>query len=702
MGCRVSQIIPRRNSGSGSEAELLVPDLEVSRKKRKSVLVRASQKVKATSGNQRVQKIIDKITDGEDFELNRWRCLETPDRAYYTLGPFAHLDLELIEARRLIPSVSGVLEAHIGDEPDAFVRVYIDDCLQYSSKIIRNSRRPQWRDAQTFDIVADLSFIRVHVYDTDSASVLDNIDPLGFVEFCIQDIPFDQEIDGWFELRFPQNLQGTNVERYAMHTDCREEWLKHDARQLLKDEAEKHAAEDDDEGNRVDRTVKVKGVVPASLASRVIRRVHHGVSVLANKAHEDDTVQYNAGEIRLRMKLRRVVPRGMDAFARALQPSCFTYATFVQEEYLPQLDLQELVDDAMDIKLQLLDDLIFAMLAFVSYIVAWKSFFLSGLLLATVIATFKSELLAWGIWHLWMGVVLVLLSDKKWRDVLSTNGLNAPLNQEGLEMVAAWNETSEMHCFLMRVVEARNGQIIGMQELVHWAGTVCVGRGELEITFDELLDAMHELWFIDMPRKPVVKKNALVYVERRKGTVTNVRGRTVTVVFDECAPDEPPEEDFDMELVQPRIQPPAVPRMFVPKSVLGIVATLQYHIYNFHRELSPFTQYLKEFCTWKKPVAASLMVAFLFGRSILAFVGFFQPSSWCHVGEEILLKIRKCIYLLLVVAVLFCKARGIRVVLGLFYIVASYCHSRQAPECWKFYKPVHEPYRGKRTSRNSA
>ena len=33
---------------------------------------------------------------------------------YYTLGPFAHLDLELIEARRLIPSVSGVLEM-LGD-----------------------------------------------------------------------------------------------------------------------------------------------------------------------------------------------------------------------------------------------------------------------------------------------------------------------------------------------------------------------------------------------------------------------------------------------------------------------------------------------------------------------------------------------------------------------------------------------------------
>lgn len=704
MGCRVSQVLPRRISGTDSEAELLVPDLEVSRrargkKQRKSVLVQASQKVKATSGNQRVQKIIDKIVDGEDFQLNRWRCLETPDRAYYTLGPFAHLDLELIEARRLIPSVSGVWETHVGDEPDSFVRVYVDDCLQYSSRIIHNNRKPQWRDAQTFDIVADASFIRVHVYDTDSSSIHADVEPLGFVEFCIQDIPFEQEIDGWFELRFPQNLQGTSLERYAMHCEHREELLKFDARQMLKDEAERQKQESEEDGKCVDKTVKVKGVVPASLASRVIRRVRHGVSVLTQQEREDDTVQYNAGEIRLRMVLRRVVPPGMDAFARALQPSCFTYATFVQEEYLPQLDLQELVDDAMDIKIQLLDDLIFALLAFLSYIVAWKSLFLSGILLALVVANFKSELLAWGFWHFWLGCVLVMLSDKKWRDVLSTNGLNAPLNQEGLEMVAAWNETSEMHCFLMRVVEARSGQVIGMQELVHWAGTVCVGRGELEITFEELLDAMHELWFIDMPRKPVVKKNSLVYVDRRKGSVTNVKGRIVHVVFDRCNSDECGEGDYDMELVQPRICPPSVPRMFVPKSVLGIVATLQYHIYNFHREFIPFAVYLKEFCTWKKPVAASIVTTFLFARSVLAFVGFFQPSSWCHVGEEVLLKIRMGLGFFLVVSVLFCKARGIRVVLGIFHIIASYCHARRAPECWRFFKPVDEPYRGRRTSR---
>lgn len=701
MGCRVSYALPRgRNNSSGSEAELLREDLDVSKKsRRKSVLVEASQKVKAISGNERAQQIIDQIANGEDFELNRWRCLETPDRAYYTLGPFAHLELQLVEARRLIPSVSGVLEHHFGDEPDAFVRVYVDDCLQYSTKIINNSRRPKWSDTQTFDIVADSSFIRVHVYDSDSNSCTNDVDPLGFVEFCIQDIPFDKEIEGWFELRFPQNLQGTNLERYAAHSESREESLRFDALQHIKEARTlEHLDQVDEENQKIDKTLKVKGVVPASLAQRVMRRVNKGVwglaSVITHQAlaREDDTVQYNAGEIRLKMKLVRVVPAGMDAFARALQPSYFTYATFVQEEYLPQLDLQEMVDDVLDIKIQLLDDLIFAVWAFTSYIVAWKSFALSGLLLSVVIANCYNELLAWGIFHLWLGIVLVLLSKKRWRDRLSTNGLNAPLNQEGLEMVAAWNETSEMHCFLMRLVEARNGQITGMQELIHWAGTVCVGRGELEITFDELLLAMHELWFIDMPDKPVVKKTSLVYVARRKGTVTEVNGRQVHVVFDECESEEP-EGDFDMEEVQPRIQAPAIPRMFVPKSVLGIVATLQYQVFGFHRQLVPFTQWLQEFFMWKKPKTMAVALIFLFGRASLAFYGLWYPNSWCYFGEQILLKFRMCLAILLVSCILFCQARAIRVVRGACYIVASYFHVRAAPDCWKFYKPVGEPYR---------
>ena len=31
-------------------------------------------------------------------------------RRYYTLGPFAQLELEMVEARRLIPAVSGIIQ----------------------------------------------------------------------------------------------------------------------------------------------------------------------------------------------------------------------------------------------------------------------------------------------------------------------------------------------------------------------------------------------------------------------------------------------------------------------------------------------------------------------------------------------------------------------------------------------------------------
>ena len=32
-------------------------------------------------------------------------------RRYYTLGPFAQLELEMVEARRLIPAVSGIIQS---------------------------------------------------------------------------------------------------------------------------------------------------------------------------------------------------------------------------------------------------------------------------------------------------------------------------------------------------------------------------------------------------------------------------------------------------------------------------------------------------------------------------------------------------------------------------------------------------------------
>ena len=68
----------------------------------------------------------------------------------------------------------------------------MDDCLKYQSSCINNDRNPKWNDKQIFDIVADKSIVRLHVYDSDSHDNSTLIDPIGFVEFCIADIPFDK------------------------------------------------------------------------------------------------------------------------------------------------------------------------------------------------------------------------------------------------------------------------------------------------------------------------------------------------------------------------------------------------------------------------------------------------------------------------------------------------------------------------------
>lgn len=80
-----------------------------------------------------------------------------------------------------------------GDEPDGFVKVFLDDTFKYSTKCINNDRNPKWQDQRRLvDIVADRSIMRLHVYDSDSNDNSTLIDPIGFVEFCIGDIPFDQ------------------------------------------------------------------------------------------------------------------------------------------------------------------------------------------------------------------------------------------------------------------------------------------------------------------------------------------------------------------------------------------------------------------------------------------------------------------------------------------------------------------------------
>ena len=69
-------------------------------------------------------------------------------------------------------------------------------------------------------------YTRIYIYIYIYATVLPIIDcyMTESTSLAIEPVsPQRQEIDGWFELRFPNNLQGINTDRYYEHMHMREE-----------------------------------------------------------------------------------------------------------------------------------------------------------------------------------------------------------------------------------------------------------------------------------------------------------------------------------------------------------------------------------------------------------------------------------------------------------------------------------------------
>ncbi|CAE7364387.1 unnamed protein product [Symbiodinium natans] len=623
-----------------------------------------------------------------------------PDQAYYTLSGFAKLDIDIVEARKLIPSITSSFESYTGDEPDGFVKVFVDDTFKYSTHSINNNRSPQWNDPQSFDIVADLSMIRVAVFDLDGEPGSNLEDAIGFVEFCIADIPFDEEIDGWFELRFPNNLQGINTDRYYEHMHMREE-EKCQSRPTEPPQKKKGKKEDNKKDTAAEELgddiyVQSSAKVKSGVMGRTLKRLAF-ITGTGDKNNPASDEQYNAGEIHLKLKLRRVVSDNTALFAKALVPSYMTYATFIQEEFLPKLDLQELLDDSMDIKIEVVDDMLFAMLAFFSYVLAWRSWLLSGLLFIAVVSMAKNSMLAYGFFHAWLALVLILLKSEDWRTRMSTNGMNAPLNEDGLKQVARFNSTDEMHVYLIRMVQSNCGTISGWQELVHFAGTVVQGDGQVDVTYDQLLQALKDLWFLDFPTGNPVEVGSLVRVhDKRRGTVTRIdrANDKVEVDFDEPHfMDSRMSTTAHMKNVSVRPYAPAIPRILVPKSLRGLVTSIQFQVESVKKAILPATEGIRAFFVWKYPCYMGLVLTYLIFRSYVSFYAFAVEDSWCHTAIVVMTYLRNAIGGILVILVLFGQARIFKIIRGIGLMIASKCcDRRRAPECWKFFKQADEPY----------
>jgi len=721
----------------------------------------------SSSGKPDDKETIDKLrqylTSKAEYTKHRSRCLFEPENAALTLGPYATLELDVVEGRNLFVRPVGFIERMAGDIPDAYVKVFNNDVpvmdkdgQPIRTKTVRDDVQPTWNFSTKVDVVVPSSIIRVHVYDSDPTSASD---PLGFVEIQLSDLPWDETIDGWFELCFPEALQGKNIDRLAKHKEKRYEDMHKEeeverARQkeastlhmsqrehaaaaaktqvaagaatpLLADEA--GGQEEAGAPKSVLTTAKSMVPLPTGGSRRIARMfksfkdtagealkeakdgaahaAHFGFDLAARVvtsplSKKKEEVHHNAGEIHLRFKLVKLGTFTDAAIALTMDANCTDFVSFVQNEELPQMDLQEVVDDIMDIKLKVFDDMIVSTLIYIWYILCWRSKLISLLVFAMFgidffVSTFELRehaALPHIVWHVGLMILLALNSLPGLRQDMTTGALNAPCNQEGFVRVARWNNTQQMNNFLQRCIAARQGIIKNEQELFEFAG-MCFQYGETLCTMEQLMQVLATTSFVSLPAKGSPAEDALVYVdERRRATVEAVlEDDMVRVEMDADAivsHKAAHEEIVAAWRVTQRLDVPPVPRMFVPQNVQTTIRMAGLQVDVAKKQIIPIADRIAAVCTWKDSKITLAIMAYLAIRTFFHAMDYYG-NYYVHAIFVVILETRNVIYSIIFLLVACGQARIFQVMINLaIMLVRLVVLQRKAPEGWAFYRPV--------------
>ncbi|CAE7900351.1 unnamed protein product [Symbiodinium necroappetens] len=402
------------------------------------------------------QKVLANELPREDFHFNRWRCIFHPDRAVETLGPVAHLELSILSARDL---VGEELSLTLQPSCNPYAKVYLDDRLACRTKCQQRTTTPDWRFHRSLDVVCPYSMLRIQVADQTHSNVmmmraLLRDAQMGFVEICLGDVPFNRDIEGWFELRY-----------------------KAQTAEPLKD------AEPAD----------------TKLQMRLAQCSVHAAEELVNRRYVLDMD---------RMPERIFeASRPEDAmFAMALcPPASEDHGTHLQVDGDPNFHLQGLWDDVADVKRDLVEDVapdaMSCVSNFILYILLWRSFLVTGTLVAWLVLPLAYSALRPHQRNLWLlsavvpgmlAFIMLLLSGTKihlscpkLRASMVHGGVNAPLTQEGFASAAAWRDSAQMVAFLRRVIADLQGIVNDDHELQSLAAR-CFRDGKPRLTLSEL------------------------------------------------------------------------------------------------------------------------------------------------------------------------------------------------------------------------
>lgn len=673
--------------------------------------------------------LLDRVEHKDDFSQKRFRCITNPERALDTLSPYGVLELGIMSGRDLVERETGILKSY-DTTADAFVEVLLDDLKldKFQTPIARGMEDPIWKYSCKVEIVAPQSMLRLQVVDdraTEKAKI-------GFVEICLADIPFGTEIEGWFELRFQDNLKRTSPIRYDKHCEEREEQIT--ARATQEAEVIEQNKKDVAAGESTDQVVATKNDVFAKEKTRSMDVFQTFLHASAEKAQQlgfetlsasmkegtGGKTRINAGELYLHLKLTRVVGWSDGMFALALTPPRPHDSGF---DVHPSVDIQYCADEIWEFKVKLIEDALYCIMYWLKYMISWRSSFLSFLYLLGFTTACWHSYTMWAIAPFLAALSLVINSFESVRMFMTRGGRNSPFTDDGLTWTAAWRSPDEMFMFVLRLVQDDMKMIVQDGEHQHKLrlfAARCFRDGVPLVTIEELRAALKLSKIINKPEEAkdaapslrllptttqgndVLASGDLVWVDGRdkaKIVQSGPAENQITVLYEANPRNKgrAVQHVVERRRVKPRAVKLPVPHWMIQGFAVEAVKAIFPFIHDFKEVALPRVQVITDVLIWENFRAAlGLTIALLItsaafsAAAVLHILGEVTvDGSLNNTAEVLILLLRKAdntILTIVVFVVLVAQAWWFAGARSLMRIMSRMCHSRSAPAKWAFFK----------------
>jgi len=402
------------------------------------------------------------------------------------------------------------------------------------------------------------------------------------------------------------------------------------------------------------------------------------------------------------------------------------FGSYIQDENLPQLDLQGLFDDAMDVKRKVFDDSLVSVLYFFSYILRWRSCIISFIVSAALLSScVVSEFIVPILFGL-NAFFMMCLAVTPLRLSMTTGGLNAPYNYEGFSRVAAWGSTPHMVSYMNRVVtDCLFGNVLDVQHAYVLSSRI-FRECKPVVDFEDLKKTIRQAskkentnkapWFL-LGERDLIKGDLVLVDNRRHATVINTRApnqdgdKAVMVEFEKdlslglTASKEPVAVAIARLDLRPSI--PRIPSALIPDPIENHIKTLHIHIDEVKMSLFPLLKKIGDVLSWQNKCISALVTIVLLALCANTAYGKMQDDDEdpkdgeiMKVVKTILVYVDDVVFLLIFGYILFGQAPWFQAIRSIFCIaIRKVTMKRKAPELWAFFKEDGDEFINNETSK---